>query len=130
LSLQTWNLLLTLEIIFILKLLLFENTRVNVLDSITTLLPCDESDFAFGIIPTERAALPGTRAAMANPSFTSVKSQSLFVSVSIPEAIFIVLLSLKHFLKIQRLRSISHISAYLLLLVNLRTDFVGADTNP
>jgi hypothetical protein len=37
---------------------------------------------------------------------------------------------LKHSLKIQRLRSISHISAYLLLLVNLRTDFVGADTNP
>ena len=69
------------------------------MDSITTILPCDESDFAFGIISTERAALPGTRAAMANPSLTSVKPQSLFASVSVLEAIFIVLLSLKHSLQ-------------------------------
>ena len=99
--------------------MLYENNRANFLDSITTLLPCDESDFAFGIISTERAALPGTRAAMANPSLTSVKSQSLFASVSILEAIFIVLLSLKHSLKIRRLGSTSYMSTYLLLLVKL-----------
>lgn len=51
------------------------------LGDITTLLPCEESDFAFGLIPHERAALHGTRAAVANPMLTRVPSRSLFASL-------------------------------------------------
>ncbi|RDW80196.1 hypothetical protein BP6252_04834 [Coleophoma cylindrospora] len=51
------------------------------LADITTLLPCEESDFAFGLVPQERAALLGTRAAAANPALTKIPSRSLFASL-------------------------------------------------
>ncbi|KAE8552445.1 hypothetical protein EYB25_006339 [Talaromyces marneffei] len=50
-------------------------------DDITTLLPCEESDFAFGRIPSSRAALPGTKAAKLWPELTSLPSRSLFATL-------------------------------------------------
>jgi hypothetical protein len=52
-----------------------------VLSDITTQLPCDEGDFAFGMIPQERAVLFGTQAAAANPSLVSTPNRSLFASL-------------------------------------------------
>lgn len=48
------------------------------LSDITTLLPCEERDFAFGEIPHERAALGGTLAASRNPDLVHTPSRSLF----------------------------------------------------
>jgi hypothetical protein len=48
---------------------------------ITALLPSDESDFAFGRIPKQRAALAGTKAAELNPHLTSLPSRSLFATL-------------------------------------------------
>lgn len=45
---------------------------------ITTLLPCDESDFAFGRLPRQRAALAGTKPALKDPSLASLPNRSLF----------------------------------------------------
>lgn len=50
-------------------------------DDITTLLPCEESDFAFGRRPSSRAALPGTKAAKLWPELTSLPSRSLFATL-------------------------------------------------
>lgn len=51
------------------------------LSDITALLPCDEGDFAFGIIPKERAALSGTLAAKYDESLTWLPSRSLFATL-------------------------------------------------
>jgi hypothetical protein len=48
------------------------------LNDITTLLPCEERDFAFGEVPQERAALAGTLAASRNPNIVHTTSRSLF----------------------------------------------------
>lgn len=49
---------------------------------ITTRLPCSESDFAFGVVPTtERAALPGTPPALADPSLVFSPGRSLFATL-------------------------------------------------
>lgn len=45
---------------------------------ITTLLPGEETDFAFGRVPAQRAALAGTVPAVRDPSLTSLPTQSLF----------------------------------------------------
>ncbi len=45
---------------------------------ITTLLPGDETDFAFGREPAQRAALAGTVPARRDPSLISLRTQSLF----------------------------------------------------
>ncbi|KAH7409581.1 hypothetical protein BKA64DRAFT_571596 [Cadophora sp. MPI-SDFR-AT-0126] len=47
----------------------------------TAQLPCEESDFAFGVIPRERAVLVGTQAAAAHPNLVSTSSRSLFASL-------------------------------------------------
>ncbi|KAH7308745.1 hypothetical protein BKA65DRAFT_559625 [Rhexocercosporidium sp. MPI-PUGE-AT-0058] len=47
----------------------------------TAQLPCEESDFAFGVIPRERAVLEGTQAAAAHPDLISTPSRSLFASL-------------------------------------------------
>lgn len=47
----------------------------------TAQLPCEESDFAFGVIPRERAVLVGTQAAAAHPNLISTPSRSLFASL-------------------------------------------------
>ncbi len=44
----------------------------------TARLPCEESDFAFGVVPAERAVLHGTEAANAHPDLVSSPSRSLF----------------------------------------------------
>jgi hypothetical protein len=51
------------------------------LDDITALLPCDEVDFAFGIMPLERAALQGTPPATANPALASDPERCLFATL-------------------------------------------------
>jgi hypothetical protein len=48
---------------------------------ISALLPCEESEFAFGRISHERAALPGTQAAQESPELTSMPSRSLFATL-------------------------------------------------
>lgn len=48
---------------------------------ITTLLPSDESDFAFGNVPTNRAALTGTAPALRDTSLTSLPRRSLFATL-------------------------------------------------
>ncbi|KAK5128735.1 hypothetical protein LTR85_000068 [Meristemomyces frigidus] len=50
-------------------------------NDITTLLPCEEDEFAFGRVPHGRAALPGTKAAEDNPALTVLPSRSLFASL-------------------------------------------------
>ncbi|KAJ9134089.1 Fungal-specific transcription factor domain-containing protein [Pleurostoma richardsiae] len=45
---------------------------------ITTLLPGEESDFAFGRVPQQRAALAGTVPALRDPSLASLPTRSLF----------------------------------------------------
>jgi hypothetical protein len=51
------------------------------LDDITVTLPCEESDFAFGIAPFERAALAGTRPAIISPSLTNSPQRCLFATL-------------------------------------------------
>ncbi|EXJ93805.1 hypothetical protein A1O1_02198 [Capronia coronata CBS 617.96] len=51
------------------------------LDDITTLLPCDEQDFAFGLLPPERAALMGTPPAIQHPELTQSSTRSLFATL-------------------------------------------------
>lgn len=48
------------------------------LGDITTLLPCEENEFSLGIVPRERAAFPGSSAALDDPSLISSSSRSLF----------------------------------------------------
>lgn len=48
---------------------------------ITTLLPCDEEDFARGTEPASRAALDGTQPAKDNPALLSDKNRSLFATL-------------------------------------------------
>lgn len=51
------------------------------LGDISALLPCEESDFAFGRVPHERAALRGTEAAEKKPELTSMPSRSIFATL-------------------------------------------------
>ncbi|KAH6888023.1 fungal-specific transcription factor domain-containing protein, partial [Thelonectria olida] len=51
------------------------------LEDITTLLPCDERDFAFGHIPNERAAEAGTPPALANPELVNSPNRCLFATL-------------------------------------------------
>jgi Fungal specific transcription factor domain len=51
------------------------------LEDITALLPCEESDFLFGLRPSERAALRGTPPATANPSLADSPKRSLFATL-------------------------------------------------
>jgi hypothetical protein len=48
---------------------------------ITTLLPCDESDFEAGRRPAYRAALEGTQPGIENPRLVSHPQRSLFASL-------------------------------------------------
>ncbi|TQV92119.1 chitinase 1 precursor [Cordyceps javanica] len=48
---------------------------------ITTLLPCDEDDFANGVLPGSRAALAGTQPANDNPALITDKNRSLFATL-------------------------------------------------
>lgn len=48
---------------------------------ITTLLPSNENDFAFGIVPDKRSALAGSQAASSFPELTFLPSASLFATV-------------------------------------------------
>ncbi|KAL1744097.1 hypothetical protein HDZ31DRAFT_8602, partial [Schizophyllum fasciatum] len=48
---------------------------------ITALLPCSESDFAFGTPPAARAALAGTAPARAHPPLAAVPARSLFATL-------------------------------------------------
>ncbi|KAF1809996.1 hypothetical protein P152DRAFT_145483 [Eremomyces bilateralis CBS 781.70] len=48
---------------------------------ITTLLPGEENDFAFGRVPPERAALEGTSPAQRKRSLTSLPTRSLFATL-------------------------------------------------
>ncbi|KAH7025681.1 uncharacterized protein B0I36DRAFT_413931, partial [Microdochium trichocladiopsis] len=50
-------------------------------EDITTLLPCDESDFAFGRIPPTRGALPGTPPSLSDPSLVWSPQRSLFATL-------------------------------------------------
>lgn len=47
-------------------------------EDITALLPSEESEFAFGILPTTRAALPRSRASIEHPELVNHPSRSLF----------------------------------------------------
>jgi hypothetical protein len=49
-----------------------------VLSDITALLPCEENDFSFARIPSERAALDGTMPALSNPNLCKTPARSLF----------------------------------------------------
>lgn len=51
------------------------------LSDITTLLPCEEQEFAFGIAPRERAALIGTASALDDERLTKSPSRSLFATL-------------------------------------------------
>lgn len=51
------------------------------LEDVTALLPSSESDFAFGIVPSCRASLPGTRSALLNPNSVFAAERSLFASL-------------------------------------------------
>ena len=51
------------------------------LNDLTALLPSDESDFAFGVIPRIRAALPTSQAAIDHPELVNCSSRSLFGAV-------------------------------------------------
>ncbi|TRM65110.1 hypothetical protein BD626DRAFT_567951 [Schizophyllum amplum] len=48
---------------------------------ITALLPCDESDFAFGTLPAARAALAGTAPERTHPHLASIPARSLFATL-------------------------------------------------
>lgn len=51
------------------------------LSDITTLLPCEEREFAFGMFPTERSALMGTTPALKDDRLTKSSSRSLFATL-------------------------------------------------
>lgn len=51
------------------------------LSDITTLLPCEEQELAFGTAPKERAALMGTALAINNNKLTKSPSRSLFATL-------------------------------------------------
>ncbi|GAD98606.1 conserved hypothetical protein [Paecilomyces variotii No. 5] len=51
------------------------------LRDVSVLLPCEESDFAFGRLPKSRAALPGTFPALKNPALVSQPERSLFAAL-------------------------------------------------
>jgi len=51
------------------------------LSDITALLPCEESDFQFGLVPHERSALQGTVPAVANPFLTGSAKRSLLATL-------------------------------------------------
>ncbi|TVY92902.1 hypothetical protein LAWI1_G001931 [Lachnellula willkommii] len=51
------------------------------LTDITALLPSDETDFAYGAIPQQRAALQGTQAALKNPELCALQSRSPFATL-------------------------------------------------
>ncbi|CAI6093848.1 unnamed protein product [Clonostachys chloroleuca] len=51
------------------------------LETITTLLPCNEVDFAFGTIPVERSALSGTPPALIDPNLVYSPSRCLFATL-------------------------------------------------
>ncbi|KUJ10420.1 uncharacterized protein LY89DRAFT_562387, partial [Mollisia scopiformis] len=51
------------------------------LSDITALLPSDEIDFAYGIIPAKRAALGGTKAAIKCPGLVSLPCRSPFATL-------------------------------------------------
>ena len=51
------------------------------LNDITTLLPCEEQEFAFGVPPIERAALMGTAPALKDDRLTKSPSRSLFATL-------------------------------------------------
>ncbi|TVY35984.1 hypothetical protein LSUB1_G002953 [Lachnellula subtilissima] len=51
------------------------------LTDITALLPSDETDFAYGAIPQQRAALQGIQAALKNPELCSLQSRSPFATL-------------------------------------------------
>ncbi|KAF2765114.1 hypothetical protein EJ03DRAFT_219543 [Teratosphaeria nubilosa] len=48
---------------------------------ITALLPCSENEFAFGVLPRCRAAVPGTAAAMHDPKSVASTQRSLFATL-------------------------------------------------
>jgi hypothetical protein len=48
---------------------------------ITALLPCDEYDFSFGILPRTRASLPGTAPALGDPSSVYPPQRPLFATL-------------------------------------------------
>ncbi|KAK1671751.1 hypothetical protein BDP55DRAFT_675326 [Colletotrichum godetiae] len=49
--------------------------------AITALLPCQESDFPFRVIPDERAALPDTPLALASPRLVGGPGRCLFATL-------------------------------------------------
>ncbi|KAH8881457.1 hypothetical protein GQ53DRAFT_702217 [Thozetella sp. PMI_491] len=51
------------------------------LADLTTLLPCDENEYAFGIVPKVRAALPTSQAAIDRPELVNCSSRSLFATL-------------------------------------------------
>ncbi|KAL2210249.1 hypothetical protein CC79DRAFT_1319187 [Sarocladium strictum] len=51
------------------------------LEDITTLLPCNEKDFAFGTVPSDRAALAGTPPAIAHPQLADTPTRCLFATL-------------------------------------------------
>ncbi|KAH6880530.1 n-carbamoylsarcosine amidase [Thelonectria olida] len=51
------------------------------LEDITTLLPCSEADFAFGVAPPERAALAGTPPALFNSPLVHSPTRCLFATL-------------------------------------------------
>ncbi|QDS73264.1 hypothetical protein FKW77_004684 [Venturia effusa] len=59
----------------------YESPAAFALDDITALLPCEESDFRFGINPHERAALQGTVPALKDSSLTSSSKRPLFATL-------------------------------------------------
>jgi hypothetical protein len=48
---------------------------------ITTLLPCSENDFAFGRVPSQRAALAGTIPALREPHLATLPTRSIFATL-------------------------------------------------
>ncbi|EXJ86685.1 hypothetical protein A1O3_03638 [Capronia epimyces CBS 606.96] len=51
------------------------------LQDMTALLPCEENEFAFGLTPAARAALPGSQAAIDHPELVNCPTRSLFASL-------------------------------------------------
>lgn len=50
-------------------------------NEVTTLLPCDESDFAFGVVASRRCALPGTPPTLLDASLVFSPDRSLFATL-------------------------------------------------
>lgn len=51
------------------------------LENIDVLLPCDEDTLAFGVLPSTRASLRGTKPALKDPSTIDLPSRSLFATM-------------------------------------------------